>query len=104
MQTNSGPFQLPCHESHKLDIIFGVLGTLIAFATLILAILKWFRSRRQRLAAQREESVDVELGSDISQRSEGTLESQAGTNADGQYVAAIEDVDGKRLTLHSDSL
>ena len=48
-------------DARNLAIIYGSLGTLIAFASLIFAILSWMRSRRQRLATQRG-SNDLELG------------------------------------------
>lgn len=51
------------HDARNLAIIFGILGALIAFANLIVAILSWIRSRHQRLAAQHRTTGDVELGS-----------------------------------------
>jgi hypothetical protein len=48
------------HDARNLAIIYGSLGTLIAFGSLIFAILSWMRSRHQRLAA-RQTSDDVEL-------------------------------------------
>jgi hypothetical protein len=55
--------------SRNLAIIYGSLGTLIAFASLIFAILSWIRSRRQKLATatQHRTSDDLELQSVDSQ-------------------------------------
>ena len=50
------------HDARNLAIVYGSLGTLIAFATLVFAILSWMRSRHQRLAAQHHASDDIELG------------------------------------------
>jgi hypothetical protein len=48
------------NDARNLAILYGSLGTLIAFASLIFAVLSWMKSRRQGLAAQRA-SDDVEL-------------------------------------------
>ena len=49
------------HDARNLAIVYGSLGTLIAFASLIFAILSWMRSRRRRIATH-PASDDVELG------------------------------------------
>jgi hypothetical protein len=57
---------LPNHvddDSRNLAIIYGSLGTLIAFASLIFAVLSWLKSRRQKLATQHSTSDDLELQS-----------------------------------------
>jgi hypothetical protein len=50
-------------DSRNLAIIYGSLGTLIAFASLIFAVLSWLKSRRQKLASQDGMSDDLELQS-----------------------------------------
>jgi hypothetical protein len=50
-------------DSRNLAIVYGSLGTLIAFASLIFAVLSWLKSRRQRLATQHSTSDDLELQS-----------------------------------------
>jgi hypothetical protein len=47
-------------DSRNLAIIYGSLGTLIAFASLIFAVLSWLKSRRQKLATQHSTSDDLE--------------------------------------------
>ncbi|GAB7322312.1 hypothetical protein MBLNU13_g03289t1 [Cladosporium sp. NU13] len=49
------------HDARNLAIIYGSLGTLIAFASLIFAILSWKRSRHHRLSTHHG-SNDLELG------------------------------------------
>jgi hypothetical protein len=51
------------HNSRKLAIVYGSLGTLITFASLVFAVLTWRRSHQQRLAAQQEATGDLELQS-----------------------------------------
>jgi hypothetical protein len=48
-------------DSRNLAIVYGSLGTLIAFASLIFAVLSWLKSRRQKLATQHSTSDDLEL-------------------------------------------
>jgi hypothetical protein len=48
-------------DARNLAIVYGSLGTLIAFTSLVFAILSWMRSRHHRLAAH-QPSDDVELG------------------------------------------
>lgn len=48
------------HDARNLAIIYGSLGTLIAFASLIFAILSWKRSCHQRLSTHRR-SNDLEM-------------------------------------------
>lgn len=62
------------HDSRNLAIVYGSLGTLIAFASLIFAVLSWLRSRRQKLATQHQTSNDIELQSNISRDSDRTPE------------------------------
>jgi hypothetical protein len=50
-------------DSRNLAIVYGSLGTLIAFASLIFAVLSWLKSRRQKLATQHRTSDDLELQS-----------------------------------------
>jgi hypothetical protein len=50
-------------DSRNLAVIYGSLGTLIAFASLIFAVLSWLKSRRQSLATQHSTSDDLELQS-----------------------------------------
>jgi hypothetical protein len=50
-------------DSRNLAIIYGSLGTLIAFASLMFAVLSWLKSRRQKLATQDRSFDDLELQS-----------------------------------------
>lgn len=59
-------------DARNLAIVYGSLGTLIAFGSLIFAILSWMRSRHQRLAAHRAPN-DVELGPNTPQDTVCTL-------------------------------
>jgi len=49
------------NDARNLAILYGSLGTLIAFASLIFAFLSYMKSRRRGLATQRM-SDDIELG------------------------------------------
>ena len=57
-------------DSHKIAIIYGNLGTLIAFASLVFAVLGYMSSRRRRVASQRGAPApqDIELGVNTPQR------------------------------------
>jgi hypothetical protein len=64
--TNAGLKALPNlvdDDSRNLAIIYGSLGTLIAFASLMFAVLSWLKSRRQKLATQDRSFDDLELQS-----------------------------------------
>lgn len=66
-------------DSRNLAIVYGSLGTLIALASLVFAVLSWRRSRQQTLASRRRTSDDIELQSNASQDSDGTPQPSANT-------------------------
>jgi hypothetical protein len=88
-------------DSRNLAVIYGSLGTLIAFASLIFAILSWLKSRRQKLATatQHRTSDDLEL------QIVDSRDTQDAAIVDERYASnsAKEDRKGTQLTLHSDS-
>lgn len=49
------------HDSRKLTIIFGILGTLIAFSAFTFAILSWYWSRRQKCTGHGTTPTELEL-------------------------------------------
>ncbi|KAM0709694.1 hypothetical protein Q7P35_003734 [Cladosporium inversicolor] len=95
--TDSKAIPIPVdHDARNLAIVYGSLGTLIAFATLVFAVLSWMRSRHQRLAA-RQPFVDVELGVNPSQNtSRVPLESQTPESVSHKYAST-----NKRHNAHS---
>lgn len=53
-------------DTRTLTILYGSLGTLIAFASLIVAAMSWWKARCQRVAAQTATNLDHELESNSS--------------------------------------
>jgi len=91
------------HDARNLAIVYGSLGTLIAFASLIFAILSWMRSRHQRLAAHAT-SDDVELGVNTPRdttRTPQEPQSPEGVSQRYAFTSERNDIDSK-LTSHSD--
>jgi hypothetical protein len=86
-------------DSRNLAIIYGSLGTLIAFASLIFAVLSWLKYRRQKLATQHSTSNDLELQIVDSQ------DNQDAAIVDDRYASAFtkEEGNGQQLTLHNNS-
>jgi hypothetical protein len=71
LQTSAGsktnPTDVDGDDSRNIAIIYGSLGILIAFASLVVAVLSWLRSHRQRLVIQHRANNDMELQSSTSQ-------------------------------------
>jgi hypothetical protein len=100
--TNAGLKALPNlvdDDSRNLAIIYGSLGTLIAFASLIFAVLSWLKSRRQTHATATQSSDDLELQIVDSQDTEGAA---IVATVDDRYVMTTEEWKRQQLTLHSD--
>ena len=74
------------HDSRNLAIIYGSLGTLIAFATLVVAVLSWLKSRRQKLAAHHEANGDIDLESNTWQQSSRTKSSLSSGSVSYEYA------------------
>lgn len=53
-------------DTRTLTILYGSLGTLIAFLSLVIAAMSWWKARCQRLAAQMATEPDHELESNSS--------------------------------------
>jgi hypothetical protein len=88
-------------DSRNLAIIYGSLGTLIAFASLIFAVLSWLKSHRQKLATatQHRTSDDLELQIVDSQ------DNQDAAIVNDKYASTSTKEEGSepRLTLHNNS-
>jgi hypothetical protein len=85
-------------DSRNLAIVYGSLGTLIAFASLIFAVLSWLKSRRQKHTTATQSSDDLELQI-VDSRDDQAAAIVAIVNE--RYVMTTEE--GKQeLTLHSD--
>ena len=88
--TNNDPQAIPIaidNDSRNLAIIYGSLGTLIAFASLVFAVLSWLRSRHHKAAAQDQSSVDVELGPNTPRSiDQPPRESPTSSNSHHEYV------------------
>lgn len=75
------------HDARNLAIIYGSLGTLIAFASLIFAFLSWLRSRRSKHAAPHHASDGVELESNTPRDTTRTrLETQGPADVSHSYA------------------
>lgn len=66
-RSKTNPIDVDGDDSRNLAIIYGSLGILIAFASLVVAVLSWLRSHRQRLVTQHQANNDMELQSSTSQ-------------------------------------
>lgn len=73
-------------DSRNLAIIYGSLGTLIAFATLIVAVLSWMRSHRQKLDSQHQANGDIEMQSSPSKYSSHAKEDHRTTTDNHKYA------------------
>lgn len=91
------------HDARNIAIVYGSLGTLIAFGSLIFAILSWMRSRHQRLAAHRA-SNDVELDPMTPQDTVcAQTEPQGPKTISHRYLYANKKTNFRsKLTSHSD--
>ena len=82
----TSPIVVNDDSSRDLAIIYGSLGTLIALASLVVAILSWLRSRRQKLAAQHRAHDDIERQSNTLQHTGPIEEGRRTATVDDQYV------------------
>lgn len=91
-------------DSRSLAIIYGSLGTLIAFASLVVAILSWLKSCRQKLVAQRQAADDVDMQNDTSQHPRHTDEDRSTAIVNHEYVVdIITQGQPQKLTSYSDT-
>lgn len=90
-------------DARNLAIVYGSLGILIAFGSLVFAILSWMRSRHQKFAAHRA-SNDVELGPNTPQDTVCTPQgSQSPETISHKYDFANKKIVFRlKLTSHSD--
>jgi hypothetical protein len=106
--TNNDPQVIPIavdNDSRHLAIVYGSLGTLIAFASLVFAVLSWLRSRHQRLAAQDQLSVGIELGLNSSRHlSQTALQPPVIISTSHKYAMNNRVDTDSKLTLRSDHL
>jgi alkaline phosphatase len=74
-------------ESRTITIMYGSLGTLIAFSSLIFAVLSWLRSRHEQITTQDHPSGGFELGRNTPRNiSQTPLESHVSASLDNEYA------------------
>jgi hypothetical protein len=92
------------HDARNLAIVYGSLGTLIAFTSLVFAILSWMRSRHHRLAAH-QPSDDVELGVNTLRDTVRVRQELHSPGSVSHKYVPIKKYDRRsKLTSHSDHL
>ncbi|KAM0718860.1 hypothetical protein Q7P37_005932 [Cladosporium fusiforme] len=70
------------NDTRKFIILYGSLGTLIAFFSLVFAAISWWKSRSRTLAARRSSNHEHELESNAS----------GGSLSGDSHTAALEDI------------